>query len=293
MYKVLRISAAIVLGCVAVAIATAVLNIGGIGTRFGGWLMHMQLVEAVLTASFGWLVFWTVVTLLFGRLYCSTACPMGALMDAVAWLSRKFRRQRANYFYMRGRTTLRVLVVIVMVEVVCLGITALVGILDPYSNYVRILEAFTLCTVTAWGTALAVLAVVVAFSWRNGRLICNTICPVGSVLGAVTKVSALRFDINPDLCTHCGECERVCKSQCIDQKSNIVDNSRCVTCFDCAAVCPCGAITWRVGRHRLQWPLLQRVETQLSATGAPQTTSQPMRYVPRRDEQTAKTKKRH
>lgn len=287
MYKGLRIISACLLTAVTLAVTAAVFDIGGWGRLAGDWLMRMQLVEAVLTASVGWLVMWTVVTLLFGRLYCSVACPLGALQDLVGIAARRVRGKKRNFRYSRPRNTLRVLVVVVLVEVLCLGITALVGWLDPYSNYVRVLQAFTLNTAAAWAAGLTVLAVVTAMSWRGGRLLCNTLCPVGAVLGGATKLSALRFDINPDLCIHCGECERVCKSQCVDQKRSLVDNSRCVTCFDCAAACPNGAITWRVGRHRLQWPLLQSIQTAApSAMNAP--TARPMQTAAPSSQQTDK-----
>ena len=271
MYKSMRIICIAISALVATAIAAATLNVGGFGDIAGQWLANMQIIPAVLTATVGWLVLWFVVTVLFGRIYCSTACPLGFMQDASAALSRLIRRRRANYRYRRGMTAVRVLAVLVIVEAVCLGISGLVGYLDPYSNYVRVFKAFVVNSAAAWAAAAAVVAVVMAVSWRNGRLLCNTICPVGALMGAVTKVSILRFDINPDLCTQCGECERVCKAQCVKQLSSIVDNSRCVSCFNCVAACPNNAITWRIGRHRLQWPLMQR----LAATNTPTAISTP------------------
>ena len=111
---------------------------------------------------------------------------------------------------------------------------------------------------------------------RKGRVFCNTVCPVGALLGATTHVSMLSFDINPDLCIHCGKCEEVCKGRCINSTVSVVDNTRCVTCFNCTAVCPNGAITWRAGRHRLSWPLLQRIINSRTGT-APTGMSAPDR----------------
>ena len=51
-------------------------------------LAHLQFVPALLSLSVGILLFLIVLTLLFGRIYCSTICPMGILQDIIARLSK-------------------------------------------------------------------------------------------------------------------------------------------------------------------------------------------------------------
>lgn len=262
-YRILRAVRIAVALTVMTVFACMALNVCGLGDMLGRWLANMQIVTALLAGSAGWLLVWLVATLLFGRIYCSVACPLGTLMDIVA----RLRRPR-SYRYRRPATWLRILALVVFVEAGSLGMSALVGWLDPYADFATILKAFVLASGAGWLSAIVVAAVVGVVSWHSGRLLCNTVCPVGVILGAVSRVSLMRFDINPDICTHCGKCEQVCRGSCIDQTHSLIDNSRCVTCFDCAATCPAGAIRWRVGRHRLQWPLLQRVQTTTSAPTA-------------------------
>ena len=52
-------------------------------------LAHLQFVPALLSLSVGILLFLIVLTLLFGRIYCSTICPMGILQDIIARLSNQ------------------------------------------------------------------------------------------------------------------------------------------------------------------------------------------------------------
>ncbi len=68
--------------------------------------------------------------------------------------------------------------------------------------------------------------------------ICNTLCPVGTILGCVSRNSAMRIDIDTDRCIQCRRCEHVCKAECIDMQSHVVDMSRCVVCFDCLPCAP-------------------------------------------------------
>lgn len=264
MYKSLRIVRIVLSLTVALAIACATLNVFGFGDAMGLWLTNMQIIPALITASVGWLIVWTAVTLLFGRAYCSFVCPLGTSMDVLSWLARSLipRSRRRPYRYAGAVTWLRFLSVVVLVEAGSLGFTLMVSIIDPAATFNRMVKMFVALSATGLLSGIAVFVVLaVVAACNKGRLVCNTVCPVGAVLGAATKVSLMRFDINPDVCIHCGKCEDVCKSQCIKQMVSVVDNTRCVTCFNCVSVCPTGAIKWRVGQHRLQWPLLQRINS--------------------------------
>ncbi|MGD9580615.1 MAG: 4Fe-4S dicluster domain-containing protein, partial [Vampirovibrionia bacterium] len=81
---------------------------------------------------------------------------------------------------------------------------------------------------------------------NKGRLYCNTICPVGSFLGLLSKYSYRKPRINDDMCVHCGKCEQVCKASCIDAKSAVIDYTRCVACFNCIDSCPQGGLQYAV-----------------------------------------------
>jgi len=85
---------------------------------------------------------------------------------------------------------------------------------------------------------------------------------VGTVLGTVSRVSLYHFEIDPDLCVNCWECERQCKASCINAQQHTIDHSRCVMCVNCAAACPVGAIRYTTTRHRLTTPLMQSTATQ-------------------------------
>lgn len=271
MYKLLRnirISLSIV---IALLIALSVLNVGGIASTIGTWLGEVQIIPAILALSAVWMVFWTALTLFFGRIYCSTMCPLGTLQDVIAAVGRKCHKH--SYSFKQPKTYLRVIALLVFVEGTSLGMSLITGYLDPYSCYEHMLRVFVGASTAGWLTAAAIFAVVAAMSWRHGRLLCNTICPLGAALGAISHVSMMHFDINPDLCTHCGKCEEHCKSSCIKQTVSIVDNSRCVSCFNCVSVCPNNAITYRSGRHRLQWPLMQQIAQQSTLANVQQQTS--------------------
>ena len=90
--------------------------------------------------------------------------------------------------------------------------------------------------------ALLTFVVLIILAWKNGRTYCNTICPVGSVLGFLSKFALFRVTIDADKCKSCSLCTRQCKAACIDYKNHQIDYSRCVACMDCIDTCKHDAI---------------------------------------------------
>ena len=68
MYKVLRIVRIAVAAVVAAVFAAVYWDVSGLGALLGEWLLNVQIVPALMTASVGWILIWLVVTLLFGRI---------------------------------------------------------------------------------------------------------------------------------------------------------------------------------------------------------------------------------
>lgn len=261
-YRMFRIARIVVGVAVMMAIAAAVAL--GHHTFLSDW----QIVPAVLAGMGQWVLLWAVVTALFGRLYCSTACPLGTLQDFLARLNPR----RNGYFYAPPVPKVRWLMVTAIVCAAFMSLGVVVAALDPAARFSSLPAAAAAwirtgsLTLASGAGAAATLLVVAIFAVRRGRLLCNTLCPVGTVLGSFSRYSLFQIDINTDICIGCGKCTEKCKAQCIDPGSHTVDFSRCVVCFDCVASCPTGAITFRRGRHQLQMPLLQDTAAPMATT---------------------------
>lgn len=94
--------------------------------------------------------------------------------------------------------------------------------------------------------AVVTFIVLAVLAWRNGRTYCNTICPVGTVLGFLSRFSLFRITIDESKCNRCGLCSRKCKAACINGREPRIDYSRCVACMDCIETCQHGAIGFRM-----------------------------------------------
>ncbi len=94
--------------------------------------------------------------------------------------------------------------------------------------------------------AAATFVILILLAWRNGRTYCNTICPVGTVLGFLSRYSLFRVTIDTDKCNGCGLCARHCKAACINSKEHTIDYSRCVACMDCLGKCKQKALSYQL-----------------------------------------------
>lgn len=279
----------IVLAIIVTAVLTAVLVSHAMTIpRMAGFLTRIQFIPAALAFSVSTIVVILLCTLFFGRIYCSVLCPLGVLMDLIARLPRlgKFARRRV-YHFCEPLTKVRNLTLIVVVISIFLGISAVLTALDPYSIYSRFCVycvkpvwyalcnlfssepiRFAAASVTGISVSLGFIGVIGWIALKRGRLYCNTICPVGTTLGYISRYSIFRIDINTDKCIECRKCEHVCKSQCIDLSTHVIDMSRCVTCFDCLPVCPNDAIHFTSSRHQLSYPLMMRSRSPLAGSAA-------------------------
>ena len=264
-----------------VAITLLFLDFTGIAHAWFGWLAKIQFLPAVLALHAGIVVALVALTLLFGRVYCSVICPLGIMQDGIAWFGKKSRRNR--YGYSPAKNWLRYGVFVLFIVALVAGIGSVAALLAPYSSYGRIAQNL-LGPVWAWGnnilaylaeragsyafyevdvwvrawTTFAVAAVafviLAVLAYRNGRTYCNTICPVGTLLGALSRFSLFRPVIDTTKCNGCGLCARNCKSACIDSKNHTVDMSRCVVCMDCVEKCHKNAISYTWRRRRAVAP---------------------------------------
>ena len=242
------------------------------GTLHGwlSWMAKIQLLPAVLALNVVVIVALAVLTLVFGRIYCSVICPLGILQDLLA----RLRRKKNKYSYSREVRWLRYPVLVVFIVALVAGVGSLFQLLAPYSAYGRIAtmilqplwmlgnnvlgflaeraDSYAFYTVDVWMkslpvfiVALVTLVVLVVLSWRGGRTYCNTICPVGTVLSLLARFSWLKIRFDEEKCRNCSMCSRNCKAACIDYKTHSVDYSRCVVCGNCIESCKFGALKYK------------------------------------------------
>ena len=257
------------------------LDLSGALHHWLGWLAKIQFLPAVLALNLGVIIALVLVTLLFGRIYCSVICPLGVFQDGISNLSSRRKGKKARFGYSKEKKWLRYGVWVIFVVALVAGVGSLVALLAPYSAYGRIVQSlitplvgwgnnllaaiaerydsYAFATKEVWLKSLPTLVIaavtliaVVVLAWKNGRTYCNTVCPVGTTLSFFSRFAMFRPMIDKSKCRNCRACEKKCKAACIDVDNHKIDYSRCVDCFDCLENCKFGALkyrfAWKAGR---------------------------------------------
>lgn len=226
-----------------------------------------QIIPSAIQASLGATVMWIIATLLFGRIYCATVCPVGTLQDLVIWSRRKLNPE----FTFRYENPKKIWFIVLLAYLVSLiaGIWVVAYVIEPWNIMRNAASAVRPSdTDMTWGaigisvsvgvvTGIVSLSGILIWAWKSGRSFCTTLCPIGTALGCLHSQTLMHIAFDPDKCISCMKCEEVCSSKCIKVSERRVDNSRCIRCFDCTSVCPNDAIRFQLNRGRnRQTPML-------------------------------------
>lgn len=242
--KALKVIRIVLAALMLFGITALLLDTTGVLRHYLGWMPKMQLLPAVLGLNVAVIVAVMAVTVLLGRVYCSIICPMGIFQDIFAWFHKIIFGKKRPYRYHKPQNWLRYIVLAIFVLLMLAGLNQIAVLVAPYSAYARMVTGIHASGVLQW-VAIITLVVIGVMSFAMGRLWCNTICPVGSLLGLVSKYSLFGIKIDAGKCVGCHKCEHRCKAMCIDiDGGKTVDGSRCVNCFTCLGECKQGAISF-------------------------------------------------
>ncbi len=259
-----------------VCILAIFLDFTGSVHNYIGWIAKMQFIPAIFSVNIIVITFLILLTIIGGRIYCSVICPLGITQDIISWIANK--RHKNRFTHSTAKNILRYVILCIYIVACLIGISTIVTILDPYAAFGRIsnqllqplwiwcnnllamlaehFDSYAFYNVDVWlkgiaaiVVASATLIIIAILAWRSGRTYCNTICPVGSLLGLMSRYSLFRITIDTTKCNGCTLCQRNCKASCIDAKSHIIDYSRCVVCGNCIDKCNRNALSYKLRWH--------------------------------------------
>ncbi len=227
------------------------------------------------------------VTLLFGRAFCGWVCPFGTLHHAVGFVGRKTAAERGDktkasrwkfvtFFVFAGAALFGIqaagLLDPISFLIRSVSLSVLPGIdyvlrlfldwgyrlpvrpiSDRFDAAYTFLHAHFLSFFPAhYEQALfffALFFLILALNRSRTRFFCRFVCPLGGLLGILSRAGLLRLTMN-EKCTRCMRCRDVCAGGANPHKRGGWSPSECVTCFNCSAECPEGALEWTFALER-------------------------------------------
>jgi polyferredoxin len=227
-------------------------------------------------------------TIIAGRVWCGWICPLGTTLDLLAVNGlRKSAPVPAE-----GWRGVKYTLVALILAAACLRNQALL-FFDPLSIFQRTLTvsvrpaanqivtafeaalyrnpamAAPISTLDAWirptllpvsptffrDTLLlaAFFAALVALDLVAARFWCRYLCPLGGLLGFLSKIAIFRRDLK-QACKGCALCTALCPTGTISSsKGYASDPGECTVCLECLQACPRDLTTFKPQLSRAAW----------------------------------------
>jgi ferredoxin len=166
--------------------------------------------------------FTLVTTLIWGRVFCSSVCPFGALQDIISYLTPK-KWQRTVPAWLHDKAIyLKYLILLLLVGLALFySQISLFQYFEPFGTLF-----FYSTSLVLWG----ILALILLACIPVKRFYCRYVCPLGASLGVLSLISISRIK-RVEQCTVCKVCEHSCPTGAIRKEK--VDFKECVRCDIC------------------------------------------------------------
>ena len=215
-----------------------------------------MLASRTLYAGLAWAAVIVGITLVFGRIFCSWICPLGIINSVSGLLFPKKRTDEEKMAVNRPRKLYNLKYYLLAFFLTAAAFGSLqIGLMDPICLLVR---SFATSIFPAthelhpslypqlnfnWGWVIGglFLGIVVANRYIT-RFWCRALCPLGALLGVLSRFSLFRIHRNLDACTNCNKCVEACDGAAEPQGTT--KQSECLMCFNCIADCPHDALSY-------------------------------------------------
>ena len=159
-----------------------------------------------------------VLTLIVGRTFCGTVCPVGSLQElAYAVPVKKIVIRRTEIL---ERVRLAVFILTVIAAIRLIDLMTVTGLYDFFSLTVSV--------------SLGVAVVIVVMSTIVYRPVCRILCPFGALFSLVAEFSWFRLR-RTETCISCKKCEKACPARTSGEKDS---KRECYLCGRCTDTCP-------------------------------------------------------
>lgn len=193
-----------------------------------------------VTASIFYVMFLFGLTLLFGRVFCGWACPLGTLADVIGYVLRlktKYENLQAIKYH-----------VLIFFVIFSLFGMPLMWVLDPLNWATRILGVFSTRYIDFFPMLVLLFLFCILHIVFGRRAFCRVLCPLGASLGVISKLSLFKRELDIPACTDCNLCVTNNRSYAISPRPGNYNSSECFQCRECESICPTKAISFKYVR---------------------------------------------
>ena len=212
-------------------------------SSFMSFYLFLRTGEINLIHPAGFFIFTAIVivSLVFGKSFCSWFCPVGFLSELLGDLGEKIFRRKLKLPKLLDYSlrSLKYLLLGFFVYSIIFLMTdmAVKDFLEgPYNVMADVKMYYFFADISRF--SLIVLSILFLFSIVIRGFWCRYLCPYGAFLGLTALLSPNKIKRNNDTCINCEMCTTVCPSFINVHRVNTVISDECTSCMNCVDVCP-------------------------------------------------------
>lgn len=176
------------------------------------------------------------LTLIFGRVFCSHLCPLGAIQEWIRALGRKIGIKKDVELPKSADRIARYFKYIVLAVIIYFSYKT--GDLifrgyDPFNALMHLGEEFEEKVV-----GYSILGIILIISLFSKNWWCRYACPFGATLAIFRKLSPFKIKRNEKTCISCGTCDKNCPAGLDISNAKEVNSADCISCLNCVSDCP-------------------------------------------------------
>lgn len=198
--------------------------------------------KGIICGSFFMFILLFIGSLIFGRAFCSWACPIGAAQEMISPLKKKFA--------IKGNIIKWLIWAPWIISIIVVAVSQ--GGYKEIDLIYRTNHGFSLGSIYTSIAYMSVLALILILNFTVGkRSYCRHICWIAPfmILGRriqnLLKTPSLKLVKTDNACIDCNRCTKNCLMGLDIEnmvKTNEMENSECILCGNCADVCRKGCI---------------------------------------------------
>lgn len=179
--------------------------------------------------SMVWIIGLIPITYFFGKVWCGWVCHLGGLQEMI------FKPGKLNFLKSERATDImiwvRIFLLAALVIQVLITKTNLYKVIDPFKAIFNLYPA----NLVTW-ILLVLLLLSSIFVYRP---FCRAVCPVGLVLGWISKIPGASILKTAESCNACKLCQQACETGAITRDEGVVkfNNEECIRCGQCLENC--------------------------------------------------------
>ena len=210
---------------------------GGLETLYSllsgnGFLRHSAASAVIL------LIGMLAMAVAFRRSFCGMICPLGTLQGIFGAAGRRlFGAHRLTIPPVVDRIA-RFLKYGVFAFFLLWTWQAAELVMRPYDPWVAWAHLTASDLLSTYLIGFIILVVSLAGSLVYERFFCKYLCPVGALLGLLSRVSFLNIKRDAATCIDCGRCDKACMMNVEVATADVVTSSECISCNECVNACP-------------------------------------------------------